>query len=135
MQVGSRLILSSHSAWNSESLTRAQSDEVRDSHMTTYTPTSSSTTEQTICPCTFIPSNKNGKWKERSNNGDNDGRSNDFNRNSKRQNDLPALPITTNKRNKFACPYRKKNPHTYCSDNKQWRSCALTPLESIARVK
>jgi hypothetical protein len=35
---------------------------------------------------------------------------------------------------KFACPYRKSNPRKYCIQG-IWRSCALTPLESIARVK
>jgi hypothetical protein len=35
---------------------------------------------------------------------------------------------------KFACPYRKRNPRKYCVQG-IWRPCALTPLESIARVK
>lgn len=34
---------------------------------------------------------------------------------------------------KFACPYRKYDPRKYCVRN--WRSCALTPLDSVARVK
>ena len=34
---------------------------------------------------------------------------------------------------KFACPYRKRDPQTYCLQH--WRSCALTPLETVARVK
>jgi len=76
-----------------------------------------------------------GKENGKINDGENDGRSDHCDRNSKRQNDLPIPPLARNKRNKFACPYRKKDPHTYYSGNKQWRSCALTPLESIARVK
>lgn len=34
---------------------------------------------------------------------------------------------------KFACPYRKHNPQKYCL--LEWRLCALTPLDSVARVK
>jgi hypothetical protein len=34
---------------------------------------------------------------------------------------------------KFACPYRKHNPRKYCV--REWRPCALTPLDTIARVK
>jgi hypothetical protein len=32
-----------------------------------------------------------------------------------------------------ACPYRKRNPRKYCV--RDWRSCALSPLKTIARVK
>jgi hypothetical protein len=35
---------------------------------------------------------------------------------------------------KFACPYRKHNPRKYGVTG-GWRPCALTPLETIARVK
>jgi len=34
---------------------------------------------------------------------------------------------------KFSCPYRKNDPRTYCA--RDWHSCALTPLDTIARVK
>jgi hypothetical protein len=33
----------------------------------------------------------------------------------------------------FACPYRKRDPRKYSV--RDWRSCALTPLHTIARVK
>lgn len=33
----------------------------------------------------------------------------------------------------FACPYRKRNPREYCVGN--WRSCALSPQKTVARVK
>jgi len=33
----------------------------------------------------------------------------------------------------FACSFRKQNPRQYCVDN--WRPCALTPFQTIARVK
>ncbi|CAG8955158.1 hypothetical protein HYFRA_00007174 [Hymenoscyphus fraxineus] len=36
---------------------------------------------------------------------------------------------------KFACPYRKHNPRTYCHRFRRWRCCALSPLDTIARVK
>lgn len=34
---------------------------------------------------------------------------------------------------KFACPYRKRDPRKYCLS--KWRRCALTPHESVSRVK
>jgi hypothetical protein len=34
---------------------------------------------------------------------------------------------------KFACPYRKHNPSKY--GVQKWRPCALTPLDTVARVK
>jgi hypothetical protein len=34
---------------------------------------------------------------------------------------------------KFACPYRKHDPRKYCVPN--WGPCALTPLQTVARVK
>jgi hypothetical protein len=34
---------------------------------------------------------------------------------------------------KFACPYRKRDPRKYCVQF--WRSCALTPQDTVARVK
>ncbi|PMD47741.1 hypothetical protein L207DRAFT_576502 [Hyaloscypha variabilis F] len=42
-------------------------------------------------------------------------------------------PQNEDDNNKFACPYRKRDPRKYCIQH--WRSCALTPLETIARVK
>ena len=33
----------------------------------------------------------------------------------------------------FACPYRKHNPRKYCV--RVWRTCALTPHKTVARVK
>ncbi|KAF8859289.1 hypothetical protein BDZ45DRAFT_725399 [Acephala macrosclerotiorum] len=34
---------------------------------------------------------------------------------------------------KFACPYRKHDPRKYCVPN--WGPCALTPLQTVARLK
>jgi hypothetical protein len=50
---------------------------------------------------------------------------------------LPNSPPTNDadEGQKFACPYRKYNPRKYCHGNRSWRSCALTPLENISRVK
>jgi hypothetical protein len=44
-----------------------------------------------------------------------------------------ASSCATNDNGKFACPYRKYDPRKYCVQN--WRPCALTPLENVARVK
>ena len=38
------------------------------------------------------------------------------------------------RRLKFACPYRKHNSRKYCIQS-IWRSCALTPQDTVARVK
>lgn len=46
---------------------------------------------------------------------------------------LRASSCAANDNAKFACPYRKYDPRKYCVQN--WRPCALTPLENVARVK
>lgn len=46
---------------------------------------------------------------------------------------VKASSFATNDNAKFACPYRKYDPRKYCVQN--WRPCALTPLENVARVK
>jgi hypothetical protein len=35
----------------------------------------------------------------------------------------------------FACPYRKHNARRYNHHSLKWRTCALTPLQTVARVK
>jgi len=35
----------------------------------------------------------------------------------------------------FACPFRKHNPKKYTITNSEWRSCALSGFQSLARVK
>jgi hypothetical protein len=52
-------------------------------------------------------------------------------RDPKRLKYLHKLPT---EQSKFSCPYRKYSPRKY-SVASNWRSCALTPLESVARVK
>lgn len=54
-------------------------------------------------------------------------------RSPKRPRKSPSPPKTPEKSTKFACPYRKRDPRKYCVRN--WRSCALTPLDNVARVK
>jgi hypothetical protein len=43
------------------------------------------------------------------------------------------LPNTDQIAAPFACPYRKHNPRKYCVAD--WRSCALGPHKTVARVK
>lgn len=45
----------------------------------------------------------------------------------------PESTSTTSQPIGFACPYRKRNPRKYCV--RDWRSCALNPLKTVARVK
>ena len=59
----------------------------------------------------------------------------DDGRDPKRRRTLLSPPLDPKDGPKFACPYRKHEPHKYCGNIKQWRSCAMTPLTSIARVK
>jgi hypothetical protein len=56
-------------------------------------------------------------------------------RNPKRQKPNSSSTKDADKGLKFACPYRKHNPRKYYHGNRSWRSCALTPLENISRVK
>jgi hypothetical protein len=42
-------------------------------------------------------------------------------------------PNTDQTRARFACPYRKHNPRKYCV--RDWRTCVLTPHNTVARVK
>jgi hypothetical protein len=53
--------------------------------------------------------------------------------NSKRSNQGLFPADEARRRNDFACPYRKHDPRKYSVSN--WRSCALTPLATVARVK
>jgi hypothetical protein len=54
-------------------------------------------------------------------------------RNPKRPRTLLSPPRSQDDSAKFACPYRKRDSRKYCIQH--WRSCALTPLETVARVK
>jgi hypothetical protein len=46
----------------------------------------------------------------------------------------PEFPPNTDQTSAgFACPYRKHNPRKYCV--RDWRTCALTPHKTVARVK
>jgi hypothetical protein len=36
---------------------------------------------------------------------------------------------------KFSCPYRKHNPRKYTHCDRVWRTCALAPFSTVARVK
>ncbi|KAH7346163.1 hypothetical protein BKA65DRAFT_272413 [Rhexocercosporidium sp. MPI-PUGE-AT-0058] len=49
--------------------------------------------------------------------------------------DLMFSSLNQTVQRKFACPYRINQPQKYRSSNRDWRSCALTPLENVARVK
>ncbi|KAJ8067322.1 hypothetical protein OCU04_004675 [Sclerotinia nivalis] len=76
-----------------------------------------------------------GRSKTRKRQGKGDDSDNEENqeRNPKRPKNLPTYSRTLDDTRKFACPYRKYDAKKYCVQN--WRSCALTPLDSVARVK
>jgi hypothetical protein len=48
---------------------------------------------------------------------------------------IAATPRDKTETLAFACPYRKHNPRKYCHSTRKWRSCALSPLDNISRVK
>ena len=71
--------------------------------------------------------------RQRGEEDDDRGQNNEDRRDPKRPRALLSPPQSTDDSTKFGCPYRKRDPRKY---NVQcWRSCALTPLESVARVK
>ena len=86
-----------------------------------------------------VPNTNPGKAKykkQKNPSGDeNDDDCTDDNRDSKRQKTEAASLFYSEEKRKFACPYRKHSPHKYRASNRKWRSCALTPLDSVARVK
>ncbi|KAH8810060.1 hypothetical protein F5882DRAFT_282327 [Hyaloscypha sp. PMI_1271] len=63
--------------------------------------------------------------------GDGDGDGDDDDQRAPKRVRASSFPANDNA--KFACPYRKYDPRKYCVQN--WRPCALTPLENVARVK
>lgn len=54
-------------------------------------------------------------------------------RSPKRPRMLLSPPRNADDSTKFACPYRKRDPRKYCV--KYWKACALTPQDTVARVK
>ena len=52
----------------------------------------------------------------------------------KRRNNYSS-PKPTEETKNFACPYRKHNARRYNHHSLKWRTCALTPLKTVARVK
>ncbi|KAG4436548.1 hypothetical protein IFR05_007986 [Cadophora sp. M221] len=54
-------------------------------------------------------------------------------RNPKRPRMLLSPPRNADDSTKFACPYRKRDARKYCV--KYWKACALTPQDTVARVK
>ena len=74
-----------------------------------------------------------GKRRQRGDNEDDQEGTNGDGRNPKRPRTLLSPPHNEDDNTKFACPYRKRDPRKYCV--RDWRSCALTPLDTVARVK
>jgi hypothetical protein len=58
----------------------------------------------------------------------------DDDREFKRLKATPSVPeVSAEIPSRFACPYRKHDSRKYCLPH--WRSCTLTPLQTVARVK
>ncbi|PMD50679.1 uncharacterized protein K444DRAFT_274932 [Hyaloscypha bicolor E] len=65
--------------------------------------------------------------------GEDDDQDNGDGRSPKKPKTFVSPCQTQDGNTKFACPYRKRDPRKYCVQH--WRSCALTPLDTVARVK
>jgi hypothetical protein len=65
--------------------------------------------------------------------GEDDDQDNGDGRSPKKPKTFLSPCQTQDDNTKFACPYRKRDPRKYCVQH--WRSCALTPLDTVARVK
>ncbi|KAN0104839.1 hypothetical protein V8E51_010584 [Hyaloscypha variabilis] len=76
---------------------------------------------------------KNSVGKRRRDDEDERDQNGGGDRSPKRPKKFSSPPQNEDDTNKFACPYRKRDPRKYCIQH--WRPCSLTPLESIARVK
>lgn len=95
------------------------------------TPTSKSSTKSDVqINGTRLIGGQNGKRKRQ---GQDDESDETEDRNPKRLKALLPPPRYQTDTSKFACPYRKHDARNYCV--RHWRSCALTPLETVARVK
>jgi len=105
-----------------------------EAHTTTDVSTSRSGTEGIASSQNPISENKKGKQKRKNDEDDDDDGTGDH-REFKRPKNFLSSPVDRDDKKKFACPYRKNNPCKYRSGNKHWRSCAITPLENVARVK
>jgi hypothetical protein len=73
----------------------------------------------------------NGEDNNSEGQGDGDGDDDDDDQRAPKR--VRGSSCAVNDNAKFACPYRKYDPRKYCVQN--WRPCALTPLENVARVK
>jgi len=78
------------------------------------------------------PTNSTLKRREREDEDDQDQNTGE-DRSPKRPRKSLSPPKSQDNSTRFACPYRKRDPRKYCVQN--WRSCALTPLDNVARVK
>jgi len=75
-------------------------------------------------------------WRKRGRDDEEDEKAEDNNGKRPKRPKIDSLtPDSAEEKIKFACPYRKHSPRIYCHQNRRWRSCALTPLDTIARVK
>lgn len=78
---------------------------------------------------------KSGQKRKKDKDDGDDGLGEDGNRDPKKPKSKAATDAMVEENKKFACPYRKHDPRKYCHQVRSWRSCALTPLDTIARVK
>jgi hypothetical protein len=111
-----------------------------DNYCQTTSPTdegdNKSSRDTTVSPTeTQAPSQRTPARNERKRSRDSQDNQddNDDERSSKRRRTLCSPPLKEDDDTKFACPYRKHNPRKYYV--RDWRPCALTPLDTVARVK
>lgn len=78
----------------------------------------------------------NKKHKRTSDDNEDRRQDEDENEGPKRLRCTSASPeVGEDSQQKFSCPYRKHNPRKYTHCDRVWRTCALAPFSTVARVK
>lgn len=90
-----------------------------------------------VLPQTSNEERREGKQKRSRENGEagSDEYADDGDGGSRRQRTNFNPLVNPSQSTGFGCPYRKHNPRKYNHEDREWRSCALSPLSDVSRVK
>ena len=102
-------------------------------HKCSGSPSTSSSTSAIQGAHAVTESSSTNKQKRQREDDDDSNSREDGNEDPAWRKDCPSE--TQNKKKKFACPYRKRDPRKYNYCTRSWRTCALTSFDTIARVK
>lgn len=99
-----------------------------------YSTASSSSGGHVSGSCTGTSANNTTK-RALENDGDYSPEDNNGNRNPKRPRKTSPPDAARADTAYFSCPYRKNNPRKYTHRTRGWRSCAMSPFDTVARMK